>query len=232
MVRWLLALASAWCVATGAAKEWEFVDIQPKANSKLNGGTNWWTGDPGGSTFAKLPIGKEAEFEGPTGKVRFYIQEKGIVLNGTNAAKWPMEVKGIAVGGRAKTVYFLHATGWEFAGAPSYAFVLHYDDRSTARLDMQSHVNSDDWCHDGTPLADKNSVWGWIEKSGAPCGHAGLITTKWEHPNAGKWIATMDAVSLGTAAVPVIAAVTLGDATLPVEPRGALATLWADVKRR
>ncbi|MBM3215532.1 hypothetical protein FJZ36_11525 [Candidatus Poribacteria bacterium] len=211
------------------AAQFEFLDIQSKANSKLVG-FEWWTGNAGDSTLSKLPIGKATDFEGPEGKVQFLVGEKAVVLNGTNAAKWPKEITGFAVGGKAKAIYFLHATGWSFAGAISYKFILHYDDKSKEELGMQSDVNSRDWCAEGQALADKNSVWGWQLKEGPPCGHAGLITTKWANPKSGTTIASLDMVSLGTAAVPIIAAVTLGDASLSVDPRAKVAAVWGAVK--
>lgn len=212
------------------AVPWAFVDLQPNANSTLVG-FEWWTGNPGDSTLSRLPIGKEAEFEGPDGRVRFLVGPKAIVLNGTNAPKWPKEVKGIAVGGKAKAIYFLHATGWSFAGAPSYQFVLNYNDKTQSALDMITNENSRDWYHEGQVLNDKNSVWGWQLKEGPPCGHAGLITTKWNHPKPDKTIVTLDAISFGTAAVPILVAVTLGEATLSVSPRGNATLLWGALKK-
>jgi hypothetical protein len=213
----------------GHAAEWAFVDLQPKANSALVG-FEWWTGNPGDSTLSRLPIGKEANFEGPQESVPFLVGKKAIVLNGTNAAKWPKEITGIVVGGKAKAIYFLHATGWSFAGAPSYKFALNFDDKSQATLEMISDFNSRDWCAEGQALNDKNSVWGWQLKEGPPCGHAGLITTKWVQPKPDKVIATIDAISLGTAAVPIIAAITLGDAVLAVSPHGNMTVAWASLK--
>ena len=214
------------------SKEWGFLDIQPYATSKVDGDTQWWTGDPGGSILKELPIGETAEFEGPDGKVPYQIGEGCIVLNGTNAPKWPMEVKGIKVKAKAKFIYFLHATGWEFPGGPSYKFVMNYSDGTSEELLMQTHVNSDDWCHDGSQLPDENSVWAWQVQGGPPCSHSGLITTRWENPHPEKIIETIDAISFGTAAVPLIVAITLGEVSLDVKPHGNLATVWGAIKNR
>lgn len=213
------------------SEEWVFVDIEPKANSKLVG-HEWWTGNKGDSTLSRLPMGQIAEFEGPGNKkVKFKIIDGALVLFGTNAAKWPKEIKGIAVGAKAKFIYFLHATGWEQNGVPSYKFVINYDDNKKQELEMISGFNSDDWCHEGAPLQDKkDSVWAWIKKEGPPCGHAGLITTRWENPSPEKKIASIDAISLELASVPVIPAITLGEATLSVAPHQKLATTWATLK--
>ncbi len=95
---------------------------------------------------------------------------------------------------------------------------------------MISGHNSDDWFHDGTPLADDNSVWGWILKEGGPCGHAGLVNTKWENPHPEVWIDTIDAISLELGSVPIIPAITLGEATLAVEPMSKLTVRWGSLK--
>ena len=232
-----LFMLTAFCCAVGlfyvgiatALDEWVYVDIEPYANTKLVE-HEWWTLNPGDSTLSRLPIDEVGEFEGPDGKVEFQIIDGAIVVFGTNAAKWPKAVEDIEVGGKAKFVYFFHATGWEQNGVPSYKFVMHYRTGKKEELEMISGFNSDDWCHDGTNLEDDNSVWGWIKKEGGPCGHAGLITTKWENPRPDDWIETIDVVSLELGSVPVIPAITLGEATLAVDPAQKLAVTWGSLK--
>ena len=94
---------------------------------------------------------------------------------------------------------------------------MNYRTGKTEELEMISGFNSDDWCHDDAELPDDNSVWGWVKKEGGPCGHAGLITTKWENPHPNDWIETIDIVSLELGSVPIIPAITLGEATLAVD---------------
>ncbi len=217
-------------VGTAAAlDEFVFVDLEEKSNTFLVG-HQWWTKTPGDSTLSLLPIDKVGTFEGPDGKVKFQIIDGAIVVFGTNAVQWPKEVEGIVVEGKAKFIYFLHATGWEQNGVPSYVFVMNYRDGKKEELEMISGFNSDDWCHEEAPLEDKNSVWGWVKKAGGPCGHAGLVTTKWENPRPDIWIDTIDVVSLELGSVPVIPAITLGEATLDVEPAGKLSMTWGSLK--
>ncbi len=113
--------------ATQALDEWVFVDIEPYANTKLVD-HEWWTLAKGDSTFSRLPIGEVEDFDGPDKKVQFQIIDGAIVIFGTNAAKWPKAVEDIVVDGKAKFIYFLHATGWEQNGVPSYKFVMNYQD--------------------------------------------------------------------------------------------------------
>lgn len=220
------------CFCAGVAsglEEWIPVDLEEFVNTKLVD-HEWWTLNDGDSTLSRLPIGEVAEFEGPDGKVEFQIIDGAVVVYGTNAADWPITVEGIVIGGKAKFIYFLHATGWEQNGVPSYKFVMNYQGNKTEELEMISGFNSDDWCHDDTALEDDNSVWGWVLKEGPPCGHAGLVTTKWENPNPDTRIESIDVVSLELASVPVIPAITLGEASLAVEPAAKLAVTWGDLK--
>ena len=59
----------------------------------------------------------------------------------------------------------------------------------------------------------------------------GLITTKWENPHPDDWIETIDIVSLELASVPIIPAITLGEATLAVDPAQKLAVTWGSLKK-
>ena len=193
--------------------DWIFVDLESKSNTKLIG-NDWATDAPGDTTLSRLPVGKVADFEGPDGKAKFKIIDGAIVVFGTKARQRPKKVEGIVVEAKAKFIYFLHATGWDKANATGYAFVMNYRDGKKEELEMISGFNSDDWCHDGARLQDHNSVWGWVKKGGRHCGHAGLITTKWKNPHPDIWIDTIDIVSRGLRSVPVIPAITLGEATL------------------
>jgi len=211
--------------------EFAFVDLKPYANAKIMD-TEWWTGNPGPSDLDELlDIAKDGhEFEGPGGEmVPFKVEDADLRIFGTNAAQNPKSIEGIEVEMGAEAVYFMHMTGWEAVGMPSYKFVMNYEDGSSEELLIESHVSSDDWCHVPAQLADENSAWIWQE-SGVTCGTVGVIATKWENPHTGKRIKTIDFVSLETAAVPALFAITLGGATAAVSPGGKLTATWANLK--
>lgn len=215
------------------SEEWVFIDLKPYANSQITD-TQWWTGQAGATDLDELlETAKDGhEFEGPGGEmVQFKVEDANLRIFGTNAAQNPEMIEGIKVGMKAETVYFLHMTGWEAPGAPSYKFVMNYDDGSSEELLMESNFNSDDWCHVPTPLPDDNSVWAWQEP-GVTCGTVGVIATKWENLHPNKRIETIDFVSLKTGAVPGLFAISLGGASAAVSPDGkfALATTWAGLK--
>ena len=227
----VLVVLSVVPVSMAFSEQFAFVDLKPYANSKIIN-NQWWTGNAGASDLEELVDKAKdgAEFELPWGeKVPFKVIDANIRIFGTNAAANPKEVTGIKVKAGAKSIYFVHMTGWEAAGAPGYKFVMNYEDRSKQELLMESHVNSDDWCHVPPQLKDKNSAQLWKE-GGATCGTVGVLVTKWDNPNSAKRIETIDIISLETAAVPGIFAITLGGASLAVTPGSKLATTWSYLK--
>ena len=218
-------------LAPAFSAEWAFIDLKPYANAKITN-TEWWTGNPGPSDLDELlEIAKDGhEFEGPGGEmVPFKVEDANLCIYGANAAGNPEKIEGIKVGMAAQTVYFLHMTGWEAVGTPSYKFVMNYEGGSSEELLIESNVNSDNWDQVPAPLADKNSAWVW-EETAVTVARGGLIATKWENPHPGKQIKTIDFVSLKTAAVPGLFAITLGGASAAVSPGGKLAVTWANLK--
>ncbi|MDQ1328252.1 MAG: beta-galactosidase [Candidatus Poribacteria bacterium] len=196
--------------------------------------TQWWTTQPqkGLSDLDEfLDKAKDsAEFELAWGeKVPFKAVDALLVIFGTNSAANPKKIEGIKVDAKAQSIYFVHMTGWENVGAPSYKFVMNYQDGSKQELLMESHVNSDDWCAIPPSLSDKNTAVLWKEGA-TTCGTVDLLVTKWSNPSADKAIKTIDFVSLETAAVPALFAITLGGASAAVAPGDKLATMWSYLK--
>ena len=162
--------------------------------------------------------------------MKFQIIDGAVVLFGTNAQRWPKAVNDIAVEGVAKSIYFFHATGWSAAGAPSYKFVMNYENGKTEELEMITNFNSHDWCHIEKNFEDDNSVWGWTANEKPACNKAGLITTKWDNPHPNVEIVSIDAISLELGAVPIVAAISLGDASLDVHPVQKYTLTWGSLK--
>ena len=217
-----------------AAKE-KFVFVNIKANANVSLEKEWWTGNDKPSTYALLPLGKVDKFDGPDDqKVEFKIEKKAMALYGNNAQQLPKKIEGIKIDPQAqkiKYIYFFHATGWEENAKPSYTFTMNYTDDKKEVLEIQSGINSDDWCHIEAKLKDENSVWGWIKNEGHPCGKAGVITTRWENPRKDTAITSIDVESLITNAAPIIPAITLGDVVMSVDPKQKLAAQWAQLKQ-
>ena len=227
----VLVVLSVVPVSMAFSEQFAFVDLKPNANSKILK-TNWWTGQAGNTDLEEaLDIAKNGhEFEGLGDvKVPFKIEDAVLTVFGSNSVGNPKKIEGIKIGKAAKTIYFLHMTGWENVGAPSYKFIMHYDDGSTEELLMESNINSDNWDQVPAPLKDKNSAWVWKETAGTVA-NGGLIATKWDNPKASKLIKTIDFISLETPAVPALFALTLGDVSAAVTSGGKLATTWSYLK--
>lgn len=208
-----------------------YIDLKPYANSKIMK-TNWWTAQAGNTDLEEaLEIAKDGhEFEGPGGEmVPFKIEDAVLTVFGTNSAAMPKEIKGIKIGMKAESVYFLHMTGWEAVGVPSYKFVMNYDNKSKEELLMESNVNSDNWDQVPAPLVDKNSAWVWQETA-VTVANGGLIATRWENPKKSNRIETIDFISLETAAVPALFALTMGGASTAVSPETKLPVTWSELK--
>lgn len=208
-----------------------FVDLEPYANSKILD-TNWWTGEAGNTDMEELlEIAQDGHtFVGPGDEeVPFKIVDAVLNIFGTNAANNPEKIEGIEIGMAAESIYFVHMTGWEAVGMPSYKFVINFEGGSSEELLMESNVNSDNWDQVPAPLADENSAWIW-EETAVTVARGGVIATKWENPDPEKRILTVDFVSLNTAAVPALFAITLGGASATVCPDGKMPGLWSQIK--
>jgi len=220
-------------LATAAfSGDFVYIDLKPNANSKIMD-TEWWTGQPGNTDLEELlEIAKAGhEFEGPGGEmVPLKVEDAVLTVFGTNSAQNPKEITGIEIGMAAETVYFLHMTGWEATGIPSYKFVMNFDGGESEELLMESNFNSDNWDQVPAPLADvENSAWVW-EETAVAVARGGLIATLWENPSPGKRIETIDFISLETAAVPALFAITLGGVSVSVSSGGELSTTWGNLK--
>lgn len=215
--------------------EWLFVDLEPYANSQLSD-MQWWTENAqNGLTdfddYLALGVDQTHELEGlDEGPVPFLVVDANLRIFGSNAAANPIEITGIEIGAQARFLYFLHMTGWETVGEPSYKFVIHYQGGSSEELLMESNVNSDNWDQVPAPLADPNSAWVWQEPA-QTVGQGGLIATRWENPASDKWIESVDFISLEKGAVPALFAITLGEASAAVAPgRDKLPVVWAELR--
>jgi hypothetical protein len=219
-------------VAPVFSEDFVLVDLKPYANSKIMD-TNWWTGQPGNTDLEELlEIAQDGhEFEGPDGDmIPFKVEDAVLTIFGTNSAQNPKQIDGIEIGMTAESIYFLHMTGWEAVGMPSYKFVMNYEGGQSEELLLESNVNSDNWDQVPAPLADQdNSAWVW-EETAVTVARGGLIATRWENPSPGKRIETIDFISLETAAVPALFAITLSGASSAVDPEDKLTATWGNLK--
>ena len=74
-------------------------------------------------------------------------------------------------------------------------------------------------------------MWGWTANEKPACNKAGLITTKWDNPHPNVEIVSIDVISLELGAVPIIAAISLGDTSLDVHPVQKYTPTWGSLKQ-
>src|SRR5262249_7261811 len=98
-----------------------FLDLQAKANQKLNGDVSVT-----GNNLATLPRGEQS-FAG----VRWQIGAGLILLSGKLTSDRPEKVEGIKVGTTCARLHFLHATHWQAPEDTTVGYyVVTYEDKS------------------------------------------------------------------------------------------------------
>ncbi|MBI4279341.1 MAG: hypothetical protein HY660_12880 [Armatimonadetes bacterium] len=133
------------------------------------------------------------------------------------AAALPPRVR-IAVGRRAAQIVFLHATldapgGWPQAGFGERVgqYVVHYDDGTSAAINLEYGLNIAQWLGDPEGIASIHQEVAWMGKTVAG-NEVRLGVLRWTNPAPGKAVAAIEAISTGGRASPVLLAVTLLEA--------------------
>ena len=164
-------------------------------------------------TFTTMPRGVAT-----VGGVRFDL--RGIVaLQGKQTQLRPMRAnlteraEGIQVGQAAKTLQFLHGTGWGHAphGTVIGKIVVHYQDGETAEIPIRTGVHVRDWflnAQDRRQVSDGKLVW---VHSSPELSHRdiGVYLMTWENPRPDQVIQSLDYVSTMTDSAPFLLGVTL-----------------------
>ena len=108
-------------------------------------------------------------------------------------------------GGKARSLYFLHAAAW--SGGHMATYVVHYADGATAEI----------------PIRDKEEIMNWwwpthgpkyraaIHVPNAQTDDVGLVVFGWDNPQADKVIRDIELKSLNADGIVVVAAITASD---------------------
>ena len=122
-------------------------------------------------------------------------------------------VEGIQVGQAAKTLQFLHGTGWGHAphGTVIGKIVVHYQDGETAEIPIRTGVHVRDWflnAQDRRQVSDGKLVW---VHSSPELSHRdiGVYLMTWDNPRPDQVIKSIDYVSTMTDSAPFLLGVTL-----------------------
>jgi hypothetical protein len=169
------------------------VDLGPHVNQKLN---ERFHGAAPGNDLAALPTGRQTFAD-----IGFTVGG-GVVQLG---AGMPEKVEGIRVGAKAVKLHFLHACG-RSGGTPTNTvvgkYVVHYDDNSTADVEIVYGKDVVDWWEQrgvADPTRSKVAWEGQNEVIRASGLKIKLFLTTWENPHPKKQIVNIDYVTTGAA---------------------------------
>jgi hypothetical protein len=167
------------------------------------------------NNLSSLPTGKQK-----FGDVEFEIGDGLMQLGSKNVEGKPKEIKDIKVGRTFKKLHFLQACGYkpdEEGEATIGKYVIHYDDKSTADVEIVYGRDVVDWwAYPDQPAPTKGkAVWeGENEASKGFDAKIKLYLMTWENPKPDKKVVLIDFVATSPeqqAAAPFCVAITASD---------------------
>lgn len=170
------------------------LDLRPHLNQPLN---ERFHDHLDGNDLAALPTGKQT-----LAGIRFTVGEGVVQLRSGK----PDRVEGIKVGTTAVRLHFLHAcgrSGGTSAGTLIGKYVVHYDDASTAEVEIVYGKDMVDWWEQPGVSDPSRSAVAWQGRN--QFSTIKLFLTTWQNPRPDRKIATLDFVA--TAAAPFCVAI-------------------------
>jgi hypothetical protein len=214
-----LSLAAGTLLAAPAAKDKGFapIDFQKFGNKEVTG--NFAGGDET-NVLKDFPTGEKTLADVP-----FVIGKKLVMLGSTAQKDEPARVEGIPVGKVASKLHFLHANGYGGGpnkegsawfvkdGTPIGAYVVHYEDKTTAEIPIVYGEQTRDWFYaEGEKEPSKAKVaWAGENPFATNVGSkVRVYRMTWENPHPDKKIATIDFAGKKeeTPAAPFVIAIT------------------------
>jgi hypothetical protein len=198
MARTLAALGA--CLAFGLAlfaapapsETTTYIDLKPHINVKLK--DNLHSDRYPNNNLASLPTGKQT-FAG----AKFQIGDGVVQLGSAQLKEKPEKVEGIKVGRTLAKLNILHATGYSTDDGTQIAkYVVHYDDETTADIEVVYGKDVVDWwAYPGREAPTRGKV-AWEGENEAAKGFEATIKlylTTWENPHPKKKVVTIDYVA-------------------------------------
>jgi len=157
----------------------------------------------------------------PNGKQKFADVEfeigDGLLQLGSQTVDKPKEFKDIKVGRTFKKLHFLQACGYDTDdGATIGKYVVHYDDKTTADIEIVFGRDVVDWWAYPDRKGPTKGKVAWEGENEASKGFNAkikLYLMTWENPNPGKKVLSLDfvATNLEQPAAPFCVAITAED---------------------
>jgi hypothetical protein len=169
-----------------------FIDLSAHTNVKLTDGFHSNAND--GNNLANLPTGKQKFAD-----VKFNVGTGIVQLGSSMLSGKSTKAEGIKVDHAVAKLRFLHSTGWKAAEGQVIAkYVVHYDDKSTADIEIAYGRDVVDWWVTPNDKAPTVSKVAWEGKNDAVKDGETKITlfmTTWENPNPKKKIVSIDFIA-------------------------------------
>lgn len=167
--------------------------------------------DQGKKDFSNLPHGKHILADVPFELMNPVANHRKamLVLAGRDRDYFPMEIKNIALTGKAKKLYFLHTMGWGGPkGDPILTYRVHYSDRTHCDIPVRSRMEIAPWMDrsDAEPPANAKIALETINGEGDPIN---LQCFRWNNPHPEKELKQLEIRSACGSGVPAVFAVTL-----------------------
>ncbi len=188
-----------------------FVDLRPYANRDFKDdrpadGKGGWT-DQGDNDFRNMPLGK-IKGAGILFDVIDPAANRGkgcIILSGFGFPHGPKAVRDIAVNAKARAVYFLHTAAFVGTPNPLGNYLIRYADGTSATIPLLPNRNIADWWNQIAP----DEAYSAVTVANALTDRVSFFAFEWLNPTPDKEIKSLDFVTTGAGAVPILAAVTL-----------------------
>jgi hypothetical protein len=214
-----LSLVAPTLFAAPAARDKGFypIDIQKFGNKEV--ASNFAGGDET-NVLKDFPTGEKTLADVP-----FTIGKKLIMLGSKAQKEEPAKVEGIVVGRSAHRLHFLHANGygggpnkegsdWHIKdGTPIGAYVVHYEDKTTAEVPIVYGEHTRDWFFaEGEAEPSKARVaWTGENKYATDRGSkVRVYRMTWENPHPDRKIVSIDVPGrmVETVGAPFVTAIT------------------------
>jgi hypothetical protein len=198
VVRPLLSLAAGVVAAAGllaapASKSQpvQFISLKGHTNVKMT--ENLHSNQYENNNLKSLPTGKQK-----LGEVEFEIGD-GVLQLGSSGVDKPKEFKDIKVGRTLKKLHFLQACGYSTEDGTVIAkYVIHYDDKTTADVEVQFGRDVVDWWAYPDRAGPTKGKVAWEGENEAAKGFDAkikLYLMTWENPKPDKKVETIDFVA-------------------------------------
>ncbi len=201
--------------AQGSINDYQFVDLAPYATNGFTytSQTGGWTDEGPINDAREFPVGRGffagvpfnvIDPEKNDGRSCIILSSQKIPSNSLHRKRYPERVERIKIGQKAKTLYFLQATGWGYHDVELASYRIHYADGGTVKIPMISDVNVADWW---LPKEIPQAKIGWVGKN-ASCSTVGVYVFGWDNPRPGVLVESVDFVSENKTPIPILIGIT------------------------